>query len=714
MADKMTEVFLDEANDLLDKLEDLLLELEDNPTDEETIQAIFRSMHTIKGSSAMFGFEEISRFTHEIETAFDEVRNGRVKVANALISITLNTRDHIRNLLDDQYSPELKVESENLINEIKLYVQQNTLGDAQNSSDSAADSSTVEQKPQPAQSHDDLEVEEVTWRVTFMPAIGIFSNGTNINGLLSELEGLASYYSVTVLADKIPPITEIDYQKCYVRWEIILTTTKGKNEIEDVFIFLDSDSIVEVTQLATEDSIEDDSQKKLGEILIEKRVVTETEINEVMREKKPIGEILHETIGVSHDAIEAALAEQQHLKEVRQKKQQESNTQTIKVNSDKLDRLIDLVGELVTFNARLGQQSQVLQNTGFSTLCEQGERLILELRDTTMDMRMLPIGTIFSRFRRLVRDLSGELKKDIELITEGADTELDKTVIEKLNDPLVHLIRNSIDHGVEMPDVRIASGKARQGIIKLKAQHIGAFVLINIEDDGAGLNKERIMQKAIERNLIAPNAELSDQEICDLIFLPGFSTAASVTSVSGRGVGMDVVKKDIAALGGTVSVTTTPGKGSVFSLKIPLTLAIIEGILVKIGETSFVIPLSNVVECLEFRPEENDRICSSINIRGEVVPYINLRSFFDITDKRPSVEQIVIVNDQDSRIGLVIDKVIGNYQTVIKPLGKLYKQDSGFSGATILGDGSVALILDIFKLSDVIREVDSMVAQEVL
>ena len=383
-------------------------------------------------------------------------------------------------------------------------------------------------------------------------------------------------------------------------------------------------------------------------------------------------------------------------------------TQTIKVNSEKLDKLIDLVGELVTFNARLGQLSQSIQNNVLSTLGEQGERLIIELRDTAMDMRMLPIGTIFSRFRRLVRDLAGNLNKDIELVTEGAETELDKTVIEKLNDPLVHLIRNSVDHGIEMPDERKKRGKNPTGKVVLRAQHAGAFVLITIEDDGAGLNKRIITQTAIEKRLISPDDELSDSEIYDLIFMPGFSTASQVTSVSGRGVGMDVVKKDIMALGGTVTTVTEEGKGTKFILKLPLTLAIIEGILVQIADSFFIIPLSNVVECLGFERKIFDRISGSINIRNEVVPYIDLRNFFEINTEFPASEQVVIVNDQDSRLGLVVDKVIGNYQTVIKPLGKLYKNVTGISGATILGDGSVALIIDVFKLSDVLKEADSI------
>ena len=693
MTDKMTEIFLDEANDLLDKLEDLLLELENNPSDADTISAVFRSMHTIKGSSGMFGFDAISHFTHEIETVFDDVRNQKLRVTSKLITLTLKARDQIRQMLDNEDKTELSPDAEELINSFKKLI----------SSDSNA--AAPEEKEEVYEENKDLV--EAIWRIRFEPSPDIFKNGTRPLGLLEELRSLGTC-SVTPFFSKIPPLNKMDPHTCYLSWQIIITTKATIDELKDVFIFIDSDSKVDYNCISLTDELIENNPKKLGEILVEKNETTEEAIAAALGTQKTIGQVLTDAKVISKEALEAALSEQEHVKVQQEKKQQESVTQTIKVNSEKLDKLIDLVGELVTFNARLGQLSQYIQNNVLSTLGEQGERLIIELRDTAMDMRMLPIGTIFSRFRRLVRDLSGNLNKDIELVTEGAETELDKTVIEKLNDPLVHLIRNSVDHGIEMPEERKKRGKSPVGKVLLKAQHAGAFVLITIEDDGAGLNKRVIKQKAIEKRLIAPEDELTDAEIYDLIFMPGFSTASQVTSVSGRGVGMDVVKKDIMALGGTVTTVTEEGKGTKFILKLPLTLAIIEGILVQIADSYFIIPLSNVVECLGFERKLFGKISGSINIRNEVVPYIDLRNFFEIDTEIPANEQVVIVNDQDSRIGLVVDKVIGNYQTVIKPLGKLYKNVTGISGATILGDGSVALIMDVFKLSDVLRESENV------
>ena len=730
--DKMADIFLEEASDLLEKLEEHLLKLEQSPDDVDTIAAVFRTMHTIKGSAGMFGFNAVSRFTHQAENTFDEVRNGRVAVTSELITLTLNARDHIRNMLSDPNSQELAEETESLISQFQVYLLENALDGskpAKTETTTSVEKSAPQveekkttttgdevisfnansvqevEKPKAPQKKEPEEIPEITYRISFEPDLDVFMNGTKPHALISELSEMGEV-SIIPFYSSIPSLKEIDPTKCYMSWDIILTTTKSVNDIQDVFMFLDNSSKIEVKKVA--DSNQDSpAPKRLGEILIEKNLVTQDEITAAIGVQKPLGQILTEKKVVSVEDVQAALAEQKHLREQKERKSQEQNSQTIKVNSLKLDRLIDLVGELVTFNARLNQLSGGIHSPTLSTLSEQGERLILELRDTTMDMRMLPIGTIFSRFRRLVRDLSSETQKNIELVTEGAETELDKTVIEKLNDPLVHLIRNSVDHGVEPPDVRVAKGKAPQGRVTLKAQHAGAFVLITIEDDGAGLDLEKIRKKAIDKGIISPNDELSENQTADLIFMPGFSTADKVTSISGRGVGMDVVKRDIATLGGSVSISTKKGMGTKFTLKIPLTLAIIEGILVKVGDNSYVLPLSNVLECLKFQTSlPESKFCSTAKIREDMVPFIDLRNFFGIKTERPSQQQIVMVTDQDSKIGIVIDRVIGNYQTVIKPLGKLYHNVQGISGATILGDGSVALILDIYKLSDIVGKID--------
>lgn len=720
--DKIAEVFLSEANDLLDKLEEYLLELEQNPDDMETISAVFRSMHTIKGSAGMFGFDAISHFTHEAETTFDEVRNGRVEVSSELITLTLQARDHIREMLSNNNSPEIAAESERLIKEFQVYLLKHDktgtpkkepappvkeVKETKEAKESPKKVTAAAPENKGKEVAAEEEEPEITWRIKLEFSPDVMENGTRPNALITELAEMGAI-SISPHFDGVPRLHDLNPVKCYISWDVILTTTRSEEDIKDVFIFLDDTSRILITKLTDPDKTSSETHKRLGEILMDKKLVTQEDINNALGVQKPLGTLLTEKKIVSREDVQAALAEQKHLKEQSEKKNQELNSQTIKVNSGKLDKLIDLVGELVTFNARLNQVASSVQSQQLTTLGEQGERLILELRDTTMDMRMLPIGTIFSRFRRLVRDLASETGKDIELITEGAETELDKTVIEKLNDPLVHLIRNSCDHGIELPDVRTQHGKEPTGKVRLRAQHAGAFVLITISDDGAGLNREKIRAKAIERELISPTDELTDNETDNLIFMPGFSTAEKVTSISGRGVGMDVVKKDITSLGGSVSIQSAPGKGTTFTLKIPLTLAIIEGILVQLGDNFYILPLSNVVECLEFdQPIKKNTFCASMKIRDEMMPYVDLRTFFGIEGERPETQQMVIVTDQDARIGIIIDQVIGNYQTVIKPLGRLYQNVSGLSGATILGDGSVALILDVYKLSDIVKKLDS-------
>jgi two-component system chemotaxis sensor kinase CheA len=403
---------------------------------------------------------------------------------------------------------------------------------------------------------------------------------------------------------------------------------------------------------------------------------------------------------VSQDKVEAALAEQKHVNELQEKQKIEQAVATIRVAADKLDKLVDLVGELVTVQARLTQKANTSNAPELLVISEEVERLTEELRDNTMSIRMVPIGATFSKFKRLVRDLSQSLQKEIELSTEGAETELDKTVIEQLNDPLVHIIRNSIDHGIESPNEREAAGKPREGMLHLSARHSGANVLVEISDDGNGLDSELIRSKAVERGIIQSDAALSEKEIFNLIFEPGFSTAKKVTGVSGRGVGMDVVKRTIDLLRGSVEIMSEKGTGTTITLKLPLTLSIIEGLLVAIGSNFFVLPLSSVEECLQLTHEDIARSHGRhiANVRGEITPYIRLREKFGIKGHMPDIEQIVITEVDRTRIGFVVDSVIGQYQTVIKSLGRVYRDVDGVSGATILGDGSVALIVDLNHL----------------
>jgi two-component system chemotaxis sensor kinase CheA len=694
MNENHKEVFKEEACELLIELETALLELETTPDDKDLIGKAFRAMHTIKGSGAMFGFDDVAEFTHEIETVFDKVRDGDIPVTKTLISLTLRAMDVIKMMLDRTGG---EAPSEPALQEIvggfRKLVSAN--GEESLGTPLAEGSSPIKASPPPPEQVIPFD-SQVTYRIRLSFSNDIFETGTNLLLLLDELRTLGEC-SVTADTNDIPYLDVMNPEYCYTGWDAVLTTDKGINAIKDVFIFVEDRCEIKIDAIRTD---EEEDHKKLGEILVERGDVAYEDVLRILKEKKPLGEVLVEKGITTPDKVDSALAEQQHVKKIREKAQgKEEIISTIKVPAEKLDMLVNLVGEMVTVQARLSQTASLLHSSDLDSIAEEVERLTAELRDNTLNIRMLPIGSTFGRFRRLTRDLSQELGKEIEMTTEGEDAELDKTVIERLNDPLVHLIRNCIDHGIEMPDVRQSMDKPRKGTIHLSAVHSGANVFIRIRDDGRGLDREAILSKAVEKGLAAPHAELTDREIFNFILEPGFSTAKVVSNVSGRGVGMDVAKKAIDALGGTIEMSTERGKGTTVTIKLPLTLAIVEGLLVKVAEDHFVLPLSIVEECVELTREDVKKAHgrNMANIRGEIVPYIKLRNEFGISGDSPDIEQIVITGVNGERIGFVVDQVVGEHQTVIKNLGKFYKNVDSVSGATILGDGTVALIVDVPK-----------------
>ena len=682
-----TSAFTEEAYELLSELEDSLLELEENPTDQDLIGRVFRAMHTIKGSGAMFGFDDVAKFTHEVETIFDLARGGTIPVTKGLIDLTLAARDHIRSLLDEAAGGDAadQVKAQGIIDGLRAL-------DPSNSGQAAA--STGAPAKQGGAADDDDDGPQL-FRIRFKPHPEIFANGTNPLLLLSEIEDLGETRIITH-HDVLPDLESMDPEQCHTTWEIFLTTSAGENAIQDIFIFVGEDCEVNVRKLEA-DPDADAEPKKLGDILVQRGDVGQAELENAL---KPIGDRLVASGAVTTGKVKAALEEQKAVKEKQDLKKKQESATSIRVPSDKLDNLVDLVGELVTVQARLNQISGSRDNHDLQLIAEEVERLTGELRDNTMSIRMLAIGSTFNKFKRLVRDLSKELGKQIELTTEGADTELDKNVIDQLNDPLVHIIRNSIDHGVEGPEDRIAHGKPALGKIHLAAIHSGASVLIRVDDDGAGLNADVLRQKAIEKGTIPADSELSDREAYQLIFGAGFSTAKTITNVSGRGVGMDVVRRSIDNLRGTIDVNSTLGKGTSITLKLPLTLAIIEGLLIEVGKEQYVLPLAAVEECVELSEEEIAAAHGRhvINVRDEIVPYIRLRDRFEVVGDRPAIEQIVISEVNEKRVGFVVDSVIGQHQTVIKSLGSNFEHSEEFSGATILGDGTVALIIDLGKM----------------
>jgi two-component system chemotaxis sensor kinase CheA len=685
MTDRHAETYREEAAELLVELEGSLLELEDRPGDSELVGRVFRALHTIKGSGAMFGFDAIAAFTHEVETVFDSVREGRLAVTPALVGATLAARDHIQALLQVRESETSAVSSQGL--QVLEALRQAAPGAFQpREEDLAAISEPA--NPQPP----DL----ATYRIHFAPHPDILLTGTNPLLLLNELRGLGDF-SVVAHVDRIPQLDSVDTEQCYTFWDAVLTTGAGENAIRDVFIFVEDRAEVSIARIDGADRLD---PPRLGELLVDRGDVSSEDVEQCLSARPLTGEMLVRAGLVSPDRVRAAVLEQKHLTALREKKRTVEAVASLRVPAARLDSLVNVVGELVTVQARLSSYALASGESEVTFISEEVERLTELLRETSMSLRMLPVGETFNRFRRLVRDLSAELSKQAELTTSGNDTELDKTVIEQLSDPLVHLIRNSIDHGIESPEQRAAMGKPAMGSIHLAASHTGAFVQIKVSDDGGGLDREAIRARAIERGFIRPDAVLTEQQTDALILTPGFSTASKISEVSGRGVGMDVVQRNLDAMRGTLSISSTPGKGTVVTLKIPLTLAIIDGLLVEAGGARFVVPLSNVCGCMELsRGGAEAARQSLVSVRGELVPYIPLRDRFGIPGELPPIEQVIIAETHDGQYGFVVDRVIGDHHTVIKKLGRLFRDIDEVSGATILGDGSVALILDVERLA---------------
>lgn len=675
-----SQTFREEAADLLAELETTLLSLEQTPDDRDLLDAAFRALHTIKGSGAMFGFDAAAGFTHHLESAFELLRTGRLAPNPALIGVALAARDHIRALIEAPESADPQMGEDLLARVADLVGRAATGGhEAEDVADVAAP-----------------ESERRLVRIRFRLSPDSLTRGVNPLLLLDELRGLGSC-TVVALTESVPMLEDLDPTLCHLAWDLVLTTDQPRSAIEDVFIFVIDDMDLQIEEGPPEGD-------RIGQILVGRGDLQPAMVEAAVASQKRLGAILVERGVVGEDRLRSALAEQNHARVEAAdaaRGAQASGSTSIRVPADRLDSLMDQVGELVIAQARLKQViAGGVGDSQIKSIAEEIERLAASLRDTTMVIRMVPIGSLFGRFRRLVHDLSQSLGKDVRLTMSGEETELDKTVIERLNDPMVHVIRNSMDHGMETVEERTRAGKPAQGNIHLAARHSGAQVLITVSDDGRGIDRERVRAKAEDQGLIPAGAKLSDAELLQMIFHPGFSTAQIVTSVSGRGVGMDVVKRTIDALRGSVEVASRPGEGAEITLKLPLTLAIIDGLLVRVGLGRYVIPLSAVEECVELPDEDKSRHSgrSFLNIRGALVPFLRLRDMFHSTAAPDPYQKVVIVSAGERRVGLVLDQVLGEHQTVIKSLSKLHMDVESFSGATILGDGAVALILDIPRL----------------
>lgn len=670
-----TEVFRQEASELFEVLEGALLDLGQRPDDRELVDSAFRALHTIKGSGAMFGFDKVASFTHEFETAFDRVRRGEIKPTQELISVALAAKDYIRALIEDPQSTD-DIIGEAILDDLKRFVS---------ADQPAAPVVAIDEAPPLAPA----ESKQAGWHLYLEFESHILRNGSNPLDLLEDLCKLGPCFVVPI-TDGVPFLDEMEPEDCYLKWDVKLHATCDKDAIDDVFMFVQDEMKLTLSPL---EHVEAPAPAPLFQLLDEEPVIAEMAAEVVLAAaEQPVAKAEPQSEAKPEIKREPAPARRDEAK-------QDRGIATVRVQAERLDELMDRVGELVIAQARLTQLAASGSDLSIKMIAEEIERLASSLRDTTMGARMVPIGSLFGRFRRLVHDLSRDLSKPVEFVTSGEDTELDKTMIECLADPLVHLIRNAIDHGIEDTATRAANGKTEQGRIELAAVHSGAQVLVTVKDNGGGLNTARIRAKAEEQGLIAAGAVLTDHEIHQFLFHPGFSTAQTISALSGRGVGMDVVKRTIENMRGTIDLSTRPGQGTTVTLRLPLTLAIIEGLLIRVGEGRYIIPLSAVEECIELTAEdERSRGRNFLNVRGNLVPFLRLREIMTASGTPDRHQKTIIISTGETHVGLVADQIIGNHQTVIKSLSKLHSDVTIFSGATILGDGTAALILDVAQL----------------
>lgn len=664
--DKFQGIFIAEAEELLNNLEGQLLGFEQNLNNEQSVKEIFRIMHTLKGGAGMFGFDHLSELTHELETIYDRIREGEIAPSNESFDITLQATDHLKALLNDRnlVNATTKVQHSLLMNRVKAFLA------AQSSDEKQAVSKSVN-----------------TYYIGVELIATIFSNGTNPLYLVDDVAALGQSIVLPSLA-LLPEWDDIDPAACYTAFEILLTTTHTVAEIQDVFLFAEGQCNVSVELIGQADVL---SESMFREWLSQKDIFSPA-LGVILIKNK-----LHE-LSTGNLPKETTIAESTVLRT--------KNENSIRVASDKLDEMMSIVSELVTMQARLSLLAGAHVSPEIVTLSEDLEKITRRLRDNAFSICLVPVETITTRFQRLVRDLAGELGKEVKFTTSGTETELDKSIMERITDPILHIIRNGLDHGIELPHERQQLGKPKHGTLHLEASQVGTMVYIRISDDGKGIDVNKVKQKAVARRLIDEATILSEEEILQLVFEPGFSTAEKITDISGRGVGMDIVKRNIEELHGTVSISSIPGKGTTVTIQLPLTLSITDGLLTRLGESEYIIPVQVVEKCYEVASTElENRIAQRLVLDGEMVPVFNLHTAFKVSkQKQQQTIRVIKLRHQHHHAAITVDDILGEYQAVMKPLGEWYSRQDEFSGATILGNGSVALVLDVDKLLNNIKD----------
>jgi two-component system chemotaxis sensor kinase CheA len=705
--------FVEESRELLAQMEELLLRAERGELAGDDLHALFRCAHTIKGSGGLFGLDSLVRFTHVVENALECLRSGALAFSPELVGVLLECKDHVAGLIEaiaaGQSGDDLDGESQ--CSRLSAIVERGEKA--------AVATPSVAAGLRPPEHAGGAGMEAVAesggggaigadhWHLSLRFGPDVFRHGLDPLAFVNHLSTLGQIVHVETVADALPSLVEADAERCYLGFEVALESRAAKSELEDVFEFVWEDAQITILPphsrigdfIALIGSLDED-ERRLGEILIDCGTLTRRELDLVLAAQQSdnlrpkLGEMLVGQGMVEPPVVEAALVKQRQSEERRAQE-----ARSVKVPADRLDTLIDQVGELVIAGSSVQLHANRAREAGLQEAASNLLRLVEEMRDTALRLRMTRIGEVFKRYPRVVRDVSRELDKDIELVINGAEAEMDRSMVEKIGDPLMHLVRNAIDHGIERPDTREAAGKPRKGRIMLNAYHESGSIVIEVADDGGGLNARGIFRKAVERGLVAADAQLSDAEIHRLILEPGFSTAEQITNLSGRGVGMDVVKSSIEALRGTLDIASAPEQGTTMRLCLPLTLAIIDGFQVGVGTSTFILPLDAVVECIEL-PADTGRH-DYLNLRDRVLPFVRLRGLFDVGGEPPPRQNVVVVSFAGQWAGIAVDRLLGECQTVIKPLGSLFERAAGIAGSTILGSGEVALILDVPQLMQI-------------
>ena len=667
--------FLEESFEGLALMESGLLDLKRG--DNETIHSIFRAAHSIKGGAGTFGFDNVTEFTHLVETLLDEMRDGRREVTSKDTEILLDAVDCMRLLIEaardnQDYDHDKVAKTSSRLSE--------TLGDEQSTDSENESNSNIEKK------------DACGYNIKFIPEHSLAKTGNDPIFLFSALAELGEL-TICANTEELPALMDIDAQELYLSWQLTLITDVEEAEVIEIFEWVEDECLLTLEPITntSDDEFTQNLSEGVNSIISEPSVQPQLPSKAANQISLASTKVEHEPDAVIEEKSKAA------------KGKVKADLGSIRVGVDKVDSLINLVGELVITQSMLSELGNDFDMTKVERLTNGLEQLLQntkELQESVMRIRMLPISFAFNRFPRLVHDLAIKTGKTMELVINGEQTELDKTVMEQIGDPLVHLVRNAADHGIESKEIRLANGKPEKGTISLDAYHQGGNIVIEIKDDGAGINRTSVLDKAIDKGLIDANATLTDSQVYDLLFEPGFSTAAEVTDISGRGVGMDVVKRNIQALGGRIQVESTLGKGSTFKVNLPLTLAILDGQLVKVGTETYIIPLISIVESLQIDNNLINRVSGDMvlyRLRDDNVPVLPIYQLFNLETECTEIDKalLVVVEADGQKVGLMVDDLLAQQQVVIKSLNDNYQQVAGISGATILGDGSVAMILDI-------------------